>query len=166
MNIQDVLFKLGIPTYVYVVETQLTANAEIKIGETLPVDLGWIYGMSVNINGCSPKDSTKLNILPGQSASLFLTLKYGQSLYVNNLRVSELIYTQPEPVAQSLFTNSNRYLSVNIPLNTDLKQSFFANPTLITGRIISLNLYYVDLTSYRTLVNEGILLRNGKKISS
>lgn len=162
MQISDILFKLGIPTYVYTVETTLTNIAEVKIGETLPVDLGWVYGLSVNIDGATAKNATVPNITAAQAFNLYLSLKYGQSIYVNALRLTEMVFSGPI-ASTAPFANAHRWLPVNVPLNTDLKQSFISNPTLITGPVVGLNVYYIDLTSYRELVNSGQILRNGKR---
>ena len=162
MQISDILFKLGIPTYVYSVETPMTNIAEVKIGETLPVDLGWVYGISINVDGATAKNATVSNITSAQAFNLYLSLKYGQSIYVNALRLTEMIFTGPT-ASTAPFANANRWLPVNVPLNTDLKQSFFSNPTLITGVTVTMNLYYLDVTSYRELVNSGQILRNGKR---
>lgn len=160
MNIQQTLFKLGIPTYCYSVETDITANNSIKIGETLPQDLGWIYGLSTNATGVTARDQTKLLPSFAQLSNLYLNLKYGQSIFVNGLRLCDLLFLDP---ASGIPINSSRYLEVNVPLNTDLKLSFIDNPTLITGVTCVLNLYYIDKISYSTLVKQGLVLQNGLK---
>lgn len=156
---QQLLLQWGIPTYIYSVETVLQGKLDEKIGDTMEVTVGWVYGLSVNIDGVLPDNSAEL-INSLQASNFYLTLKYGQSLYINKLRLTHLIYDRK--TAGSLDpTNPKKYLDVNIPLDTDLKQSFYSNPSLISGVAIALNLFYIDINAYKFLVERGLVLQNG-----
>jgi hypothetical protein len=167
-NMQSLLFKLGIPTYMYTVETAITGEISTNIGETLPQDLGWIYGLSTNVNGVTARDKTKIYPTALEASNLFLNLKYGQAIFVNGLRLSDLIFLDPLALAQP--GNSERYLQVNIPLNTDLKLSYIQNPTQIgtpaAPVTTALNLFYIDIKSYTTLVKQKMVLQNGMAAGS
>lgn len=159
----DLLFKLGVPTYVFTVEVQITANPQVLIGEKLPVNLGWVYGMSTNIIG---RTQLTNELLPNdqQIGSLYLSLKYGQAIYVDGLRLSELVFTQPFGGAGTnlpQWQNSHRYFPMNIPLNTDLKLSYISNPLLVSGITVALNLFYIDMVAYKNLLDAGLLYANG-----
>jgi hypothetical protein len=158
----DLLFRLGVPTYVFTVEADILAVPKIPIGEKMPVDLGWVYGVSVNIAGHT---ATTGRVLPtsGQIGDLYLNLKYGQAIYVDQLRLSELVYTLPIALAAGApqFQNAHRYMPLNIPMNTDLKLSWIQNPTLLADITVAINFYYIDTVAYQNLLNAGHLLANG-----
>lgn len=163
--LETLLLQWGIPTYIYQVETALQGKLQEKIGDTLEVTVGWVYGLSVNVDGVLPDNSLPL-VTSNQIADFYLTLKYGQSLFINQLRLSHLVYDyRTTGTGQLISTNCRKYFPVNIPVDTDLKQSFYSNPTLTkgsdTGSAISLNLFYIDITAYNFLVSKGIVLQNG-----
>jgi hypothetical protein len=163
--LETLLLKWGIPTYIYNVNTVLAGKLQEKIGDTLEVTVGWVYGLSVNVDGVLPDNSAPL-ISSNIVGDFYLTLKYGQSLYVNALRLNHLVYDyRTTGTGQLISTNSRKYFPVNVPVNTDLKQSYYSNPLVQTGgdvaAAISLNLFYIDVTAYTFLVNKGIVLQNG-----
>lgn len=161
MDIQTKLFQLGIPTYVYSVQTALSGKNTQFIGDTLEVTVGWVYGLSINIENSLPGDQSQLNVTSIQAAKLFLNLKYGTSIYVNQLRLDHLIFNDPSATSNK-YNNPQKYLPVNIPMATDLKQSFYTNPTLIaTPANVALNLFYIDTTGYENLVKNKVISRNG-----
>ncbi len=159
--VQQLLMKWGIPTYVYSVQTLLAGAIEEKIGDTLEVTVGWVYGISVNVDGKTPDNANNL-ITAGNTANLYLNLKYGQSIYVNGLRLNHLVFDQ-FPGAGPLF-NQTKYLEVNIPVGTDLKQSTYSNPTLLTAAVVMINLFYIDVTAYQFLIDKNIILENGQAL--
>ena len=163
MDIQDLLFKLGIPTCIYSVETTLTGSLQEKIGDTLEVTVGHVYGMSVDIGGTTSQSTVTNNILTADTVKLWLNLKYGQSIYVNNLRLDHLVFSEPA-AASSGYSNPQKYLPVNIPVGTDLKQSYYQNPSLLTTpKTVTLNLFYIDKTAYKNLVDQKLVMQNGLK---
>lgn len=159
--IQDILFKMGVPTYCYSIETIFTGLNQQKIGDTLEVTVGWIYGISTEISGTTP-DPTQPLPSTAQIGNIFLNLKYGQSIYVNKLRMSNLVFTDvASPPTQ--FINSQKYLPFNIPALTDFKQSYYDNPQLYSGITATLNLYYIDKVAYQNLIASGQMFVNAQK---
>lgn len=161
MDIETQFFKLGIPTYIYSVETTLQGVVNEKIGDTIEVTLGWVYGLSINIEGKIAESNATNNITSVQAYQLFLNLKYGQSIYVNSVRLNHFIFDDPSAVPR--YNNPSKYLPVNFPSGTDLKQSFYENPTLITGNVVTLNFFYIDKTSYNRLVKSNTIF--GQELS-
>lgn len=162
MNIQTMLFKLGVPTYKYTVETSFTGQVQQKIGDTLEVTVGWIYGMSTQIEGTTATDPNQILPNSAQIPNIYLNLKYGQSIYVNKLRMSDLVYIDPA-MAPTQYINPQRYQNFNIPALTDLKQSYYDNPQAYTGITVVLDLWYIDITAYKQLIKDGAMFVNAKR---
>lgn len=163
MNVQTLLMKLGIPTFVYSVNTQLSGNIKEKIGDTMEVTVGWVYGLSVNVEGTQPQNAGNANIVSADALKLFLNLKYGSSIYVNSLRLNHLCFDNLQVPANPQFNSDQKYFPVNIPVATDLKQSYYDNPTLLTSaKWVSLNMFYIDKATYLDLLKEKVLLASGR----
>ena len=75
MEIETLLFRMGIPTYEYSTDTLLTGKSKELIGTDLQETVGYIYGMSVNIEGTLATNVTTPNILSVDAPKLFLNLK-------------------------------------------------------------------------------------------
>lgn len=151
--IEEILFKLGIPTYMESVYTTLTAKAVIRLPKQMPTQIGWIYGLSVYCDGVTPTGETL--ITTAQSEDLYMVLKAGQTDFIESYRVSQLNIS-----AQN--GNDIQYCPVNIPAAISLDQSFWQNPLLITGAEIMLNIYYIDQKSFDVLVAGGWMGINGR----
>lgn len=163
MDVQTFLMKLGIPTYIYSVETQLSGNSVEKIGDTMEVTVGWVYGLSINIEGTTAGNQTQACITSADALKLWINLKYGQAIYLNSLRLNHLCFDDLSVPALPRFNSEQKYLPVNIPMGTDLKQSFYQNPSLLNNtKFVVLNLFYIDAAAYKELVAQKLFLRNGK----
>lgn len=160
--VADILFKLGVPTYQYSINTLLQGGAVQKIGDTLEVTVGWIYGLATQVSGTLPLDPAQPLPTGAQIQNIYLNLKYGQSIYINQMRMSDLTFIDP---AAGLYINQSRYLPVNIPALTDFKQSFYQNPQLYNNINVSLTLYYIDKVAYKNLVESGLMFVNAQKFA-
>lgn len=158
---ESLLFKMGIPTYIYSVETALDASTNQKVGEDFPTNMGRVYGISVSVNGSSALDSTKPYITVAESALLWINFRLSQSVYINSYRLDNLVYINP--TAGTIGFNPERYYKCNIPGETDLKQSFFQNPTGLTGKTVCFNFHYIDIIGYNRLVENKMVF--GSKMS-
>jgi len=153
MDIETLLFRMGIPTYEYSVDTLLSGKIKEYIGTDLQETVGYIYGMSINIEGTTSSNATVNNILSVDAPKLFLNLKYGQSIFVTSMRLDHLVYSDPS--AAPKYSNSRKYLPCNIPLGTDLKLSYYDNPSLLSAKNVTLNFFYIDKTGYSHLLKNG-----------
>jgi len=158
---QELLLKLGIPTYVYSVNTVLQGVDQEMIGDTMEVTVGHIYGMSVDIQGNSVISSGTPNITTSQAFLLYINIKFGQAIYMNNLRLNHLVYDDPSAVPK--YNNPKKYFECNVPYGTDLKKSYYQNPTHINGANVALNLFYIDTVAYKNLLDSNMVYNNGKK---
>jgi hypothetical protein len=166
MNVQTFLLKLGVPTYIYSVVTELSGSIQEKIGDTMEVTVGWVYGLSVNLEGTLATEAAKTNIVSADALKLFLNLKYAQSIYLNQLRLNHLCFDDVSVPATPKFTSEQKYLPVNIPIGTDLKQSYYSNPSLLTApKNVTLNLFYIDKVSYIELLKQKLILSNGRPVN-
>lgn len=159
---QQWLFKLGIKTFTDTYYTQLVGDTGVKIGQDMPNPIGWIYGISIETDCTQPTDQTKLCISLSNASQLYLYFKVGTDLFINNFRIDRAVYTVPVGVpTPAQYQNQERYFPVNIPRVTDLKQSYYNNPTGIGTPLapvyIPLTVYYIDVTSYNHLVKMGHL---------
>ncbi len=157
-SVEKFLLGQGIRTYYYSVITAITAKIEIPFGDSISTELGWIYGISAEINGVTPKDQTVPLPTLAQSADLYINLQFGQTWYIMDLRLSNLVYT--EQVAGRDLTNPQRYYPVNIPFTTDLKQSIIRNPKSATGFSTMIGFHYIPRKTYNELVAKGLLKQN------
>lgn len=155
MNVEIFLLKHGIRTYSYPVITPITAKIEVQIGDSLSTELGWIYGISTEIDGVTPKDQSVILPTLAQAGDLYLNLQYGQTWYINDRRMSNLVYNTPN--AGLVIPSGSRYEPVNIPYTTDLKQSIIRNPKMASGFSTMLTFHYIPRQTYDALVKSGLL---------
>ena len=164
-DIETMCFKMGIRTYTDTYFTQLVGSSPTKIGQDMPNPVGWIYGISIETDSVFPTDKTLPTIAFADAANLYLYFKDGTDLYINNMRCDRLVYTQPSAPNSS---NPRRYFSVNIPRMTDLKQSYYNNPTGIgtTGApvLIPLTIYYIDVASVDMLRAKGYIFDGARAL--
>lgn len=163
-NIETWLMKLGIKTYSDTYFTQLTGSSPTLIGQDMPKPVGWIYGISIETDSTFPTDASKPTITLGNAALLYLYFKIGTDLYMNNMRCDKLVFYHPSGAGNPDYSNQARYFPVNIPYTTDLKQSYYNNPSSIGSVPVSggpvyipLTIYYIDVASYHALVAKGYL---------
>jgi hypothetical protein len=161
MSVEKFLLAKGIRTYSYPVITPITPKIEVQIGDSLSTELGWIYGISTEIDGVTPKDQTVPLPANNQIGDLYLNLQYGQTWYINDCRMSNLVFIDP---LNGLFINDYRYMPVNIPYTTDLKQSIIRNPKMLSGFSTMITFHYIPIKTYDALVKDGILLQLDKGI--
>jgi hypothetical protein len=165
-GMHQMLLKLGIPTYSDTYYTQLTGATPTKIGQTMPSVIGLIYGLSVDVNGTTPQNNTFNCITPNQSTQLWLQLKIGAALYVDNFRLDRLVFSD----GGTNFQNPNRYFPVMVPSETDLKESTFYNPNSIgsggTPIYVPLTVHYIDKPSYAHMLQKGYLYANAHSAPS
>jgi len=154
MNIETFLMRLGIRTYSYPVITQITSKIEIQFGDSLSTELGWIYGISAEVDGVTPKDPGVPLPTLAQSAGLYINMQYGQTWYLNDYRYTNLVYYAP---STGIPINSERMLRVNIPYSTDLKQSIIRNPLAQTGFSTMITFHYIPLKTYEYMVKNNVV---------
>src|SRR6187431_3239438 len=90
--IEELLFKVGIPTFKTTLTTQLVAG-ETELGMEAPKNIGWIYGVSMEVGGVSPDNKTLVAF--ADAPYLWLTFKIGSSDFMYRLRMDSLVYNQP-----------------------------------------------------------------------
>lgn len=162
------LLRLGIRTYSYPVITQFNSSGapaagqiEVLIGDSLSTELGWIYGISTEVEGVTPKDKNVPLPTFAQAANLYLNLQNAQTWYINDFRFTNMVYINP---ATALAINHGaRYFPVNIPMNTDLKQSIIRNPLQLFGFSTMITFHYIPRETYNQLVKDGIMKTNVDK---
>jgi hypothetical protein len=139
MDIQSILFKMGIGTWVIDIVTQLPAPASAKfdVGKNLPGNVGFIYGLSIYADGLD-QDSNAL-ITTTQAQNLFLTLQDGSTQFLEGIRLDDML----NDYAGTVVVNPNKFMPVAIPA-FDLSKSFYQNPNGYTGSYIRLKLFFVQ----------------------
>lgn len=152
MDIEQYLLRLGIRTYIYPVVTAVTPKLQVLLGDSLSTELGWIYGISTEIVGVIPDDPATPLPTFVQASNLYLTLLNGQTMYINNFRMSNLVYVDPTAANTNPTSNQRRFFPVNIPMSTDLKNSFYQNPTNLTGFSTVIYFHYIPKKTYLALV--------------
>lgn len=170
--IEEQLFKLGVKTYTDTYYTNLQGISPTKIGQDMPNPVGWIYGISIETDSVNPTDQSLPNITLVQASQLWLYFKLGTNLFINNMRCDKLVYYNPasnllsppfpaNTVQQCNYSNQQRYFPVNIPCTTDLKQSYYNNPTGIGSSSsivqIPLTIWYININSYKDLLRKGYI---------
>lgn len=158
---QQHLMKLGIPTYTDTYFTLLpsTATSQIKIGQDMPTPVGWIYGISTTVWGSHPTDPTKPMITNIDATNLYVYFKIATDLYMNNYRVDNYVMfsAQTSSILNAQLNGTTRYMPVNIPAATDLKESYYLNPQGIVDKYIGLTIHYISLIDYRMMQKKGLI---------
>lgn len=161
-SVEMLLLRLGIRTYSYPVITQFNQAAiEVLIGDSLSTELGWIYGISTEVEGVTPKDQNVPLPTFVQAADLYLNLQNAQTWYINDFRFTNMVYINP--LAGVPIPSGARYYPVNIPMNTDLKQSIIRNPKQLTGFSTMITFHYIPRATYLQLVKDGVMKDNVDK---
>jgi hypothetical protein len=158
-DIETMCFKMGIRTYSDTYFTMLDGGSPTKIGQDMPNPIGWIYGISIETDSVYPTDATKPTITIDQASKLYLYFKEGTDLYLNNFRCDRAVFSNPPAPLPTTeyYSNPKRYFQINIPKMTDLKQSYYNNPTAIKNVYVPLTIYYIDILSYNELLHKGYL---------
>ena len=150
---------LHFPIYTQIPVTPVTQK--INITQVMPTQVGLIWGLSVDVEGVTPLNQAL--ITQADATNLYLTLRQGSSDFVLDLRVINMNFINFVPavipaVAASNVLNPYRFLSVNIPGNISLDQSFYSNPTsLFSGAFIKLNLWYATWANLAELEKRGFI---------
>jgi len=162
MNFEGELFKLGVGTWVMDVITQIPnpASTQFNIGQTLPKNVGYIYGLSTYCDGVDTQNVA----LPttAQLQALYLTFKNGPAEFFSMVRMSDFSNELLNATSNSYQVRDQKYTPVNIPA-FDLSTSFYNNPTSIVGPInIRLKLWYVQLGDWND-IKEKMMMKHHKE---
>jgi len=165
--VEEMLFRVGIPTYKTTLQIDLPAAAQVKqlLNQKAPINIGWIYGISINVDGHLPLDNSANLITKTDAGNLWLSLLIGSNQFVADWRLSELMYMQYN-VDREMNWN---YAPVSLPMGSDAKgnsqidwqKSYVTNPSGIVSKTILLNLWYIDIASYSNLVNSKFMWVTG-----
>ena len=164
-DVEMFLLRLGIRTYSYPVITAFNSSGappsgqiEVPIGDSLSTELGWIYGISTEVEGVTPKDKNVALPTFAQAAGLYLNLQNAQTWYINDFRFTNMIYCNP--ASGIAIPSGARYYPVNIPMQTDLKQSIIRNPLQQFGFSTMITFHYIPRETYNQLVKDGLMKNN------
>ncbi len=154
----SLLIRNRLPVLHYPIYTQIPVapiTQKINITQVMPTQVGLIWGISVDVQGVTPLNQALITLADSQA--LYLTLRQGSSDFVLDLRLTNTVFTQDAAGVTAL--NPYRFLSVNIPGNISLDQSFYSNPTSIaTGAFIKLNLWYCTWANLKYLESKGQIM--------
>jgi hypothetical protein len=140
MNIQSILFKMGIGTWVSDIITPVPspiASTNFQVGKTLPTDVGFIYGLSVYADGVDSQNNPLISTT--QAQNLFLCLQDGPTQFMEDIRLSDLL----NEFAGSPVVRPDKFTPVNIA-KFDLSKSSYKNPLSFTSGVIHLKIWYVN----------------------
>lgn len=154
MNIETFLLKHGIRTYSYPIITEINAKIEVAFGDSISTELGWIYGISAEVEGVTPKDGTVALPTMAQAAGLYINLQYGKTWFLEDFRYTNMVFYNPTTVAPQ---NERKYYPINIPYSTDLKQSIIRNPLTLSGFSAMITFHYIPKATYAELVDKKII---------
>lgn len=159
--IQEQFVKLGIPTYITQLQIDLPAVAKAQnlLGQDVPTNIAWVYGLSVTVDGTAPLDASQNLISLSESKNLWLTLMAGTNIFQQNIRLSDLLYVQGGVMRSQPYN----FCPVSIPSGIDWKTSYIQNPNGVTSKSVLLNIYYIDKPTYNNLVGSGVLWKTGIK---
>ncbi len=154
--ITDFIVKYNIPTYLTQIVTTLPAQAQnvVNIGKNMPTNVGLIYGIFVYTDNVLPTDASQDLISGADAEGIYMSLKVGNTLYIENLRLDHLIFFNKNLGAVN---NTTRYMPVNIPYNIELDKSQYFNPSGVISKTILLNLLYIDMVGLKLLQEKKIL---------
>lgn len=156
------MIKQGIPYYRAAINTQISTENQLNIPlpKQLPTDIGRVFGLSTYCDGFSTDNSPLITSANAQN--LYLNLKDGATDFFTPVRLDDLQFN-----FAGVPDKGERYLPVNIP-RFDLSTSFFINPTGIVSaaspakaKVITLNVWYININTYNRLVAKGEVLQNG-----
>lgn len=152
-----ILDRYGIPQLLTTIKTVIpgTATPQIKLGNTMPEQIGLIYGMSVSVGiaGVATVDDMGNTLITLTNASnLFLTLQKGSTKVLDPMRLDKLVYNVPNATVAA--TADYRYLPMIIPNYISLDTSYYSNPASLTAGEIMLELWYITNEMLDFLVSE------------
>lgn len=153
--IEELLLRAGVPAYKTNLITTITTSKEINLGQQAPENIGWIYGISLNVGGTDYQGNTLISL--ADSYNLWLNLKIQTNVFTQSIRLANFIYLNPSAIR----TTERNYMPVSIPLQLDWKQSSILNPTGIASGIVNFDFYYIDIPSYNKLVANQMILKPG-----
>jgi len=159
----------GIPNYCIPITSTIPvqATAEIDISKTMPEDVGWIYGMSIDTDTVDPANRPLIST--GEAQNMYLKLKHGSTEFYSPVRLDKFI--QPSFLVPAYFGKA--YLPISIPGDFDFSASKYINPTGIVSssdpaappKVINLFLWHITKIDYHFLLNKGMLLRRGAHVT-
>lgn len=149
---EDILFGLGIPTYLCRIEIPLTAapTAKVQLGKDQNTDIGLIYGIWIDPAGTMPDDSAEAGLSLANCSKVWLEWKKGQTTFIDRQRLETMVYTGPSAV-----TNPIRYRRMNIPGNIDMSECMIYNPEKIASETVVINLLFISKGDYARLVSDS-----------
>ena len=165
---QSLLIRNRLPVLHYPIYTAIPptpGQQRINITQIMPTQVGLIYGISIDTNGVTPNNVPL--ITTQNSADLYLTLRQGSSDFILDLRLINALFIETATVLPGgavQIENPYRFLSVNIPGDISLDQSYYSNPTTIVpglgapGLFIKLNLWYCTWANLKYLESKGAIL--------
>jgi hypothetical protein len=146
MDMQTLLFRMGIGTWTqdFITTFGAIGQSEIIIGQNLPTDIGYIYGMNTYADGVDAQN----NPLPStvNMQNIWLNLKSGSTTFFETRRMSDLL----NEFAGTPVVRPEKFIPVSIP-RFDLSKSFYANPTAITNVAVHLTLWYVQADAWKEI---------------
>lgn len=157
--IEELLFRVGIPTYSTTIQVDFAADAanQVNLAQKAPTNIAWIYGISVNVGGVVPNQNAKNLISLADAGSLWIVFKIGSGLIIDTLRLSNMVYME----AGVSRTQDRNYMPVSMPSQLDWQKSFIYNPTPVVSKTVLFNLFYVNEDDYDRLTASGVLGKNG-----
>ncbi len=155
MITHSLLIKYGIPTYFVPIYTDLPATnqLQIDISAQLQTQIGRIYGFSLDTDTVSPANKQLISV--NDAMNIYLSLKWGSSYFIQEIRLDNMIYNIT-PGSTSMLPGE-RFLPVNVPNDFSLDQSIYINPTGVVGKTIKLNAWYISKISYNQLISAKVI---------
>ncbi len=145
----DIQQEFNIPTKIKTLTTSTNAANATVIGQTMPAEIGYIYGISVLKDGIDEQGQAV--IAEAQLENVFLQLKRGTSLVFDSYRLDQLCFSSDTDLS-----NPKRYLDIVMPGDLDLSTSQYITPNGAAVGNIVLNLFYLSWTDINYLNNQGI----------
>lgn len=139
MNIEDILFKLGVTSFVTDIITTLPnpVSTSFQVGKILQTDIGFIYGLSTYADGLDEAGNTLITTT--QAQGIYLTLQDGPTAFLETIRMSDLL----NEFAGSPVVRPAKYTPVRIE-RFDLSKSSYKNPNSFINATIHLKLWYIQ----------------------
>jgi len=137
-------------TYFESIQIDLTGQIDLDIGTRLASQILYIYGISTYLSGVTPNSENL--IVPGDDLNLYLSLRDGANDFIEDIRLSDLVFSNDVRVKHYPVWFPGNLSAVS---RLDLDKSQISNPTLITGRSILLNFWYIPVgMGYEKYLNE------------
>lgn len=151
-----ILDQYAIPQLFTTIKTVIpaTAKSQINIATTMPTQIGLIYGISLTVDNTDEAGNTLITF--AQSGNIYLSLKKGSTLVLDNFRLDKLVYADSD-AATAFNTSDGRYLPTIIPNTISLDQSYYSNPSALTSATIMLDLWYITNEMVNYLQDKGAI---------